>query len=77
MKKGLKKVKDKFDSNEYYVKLIYVYPPREKKPTALDGFSKTMWVKKKDMSDQLLTKVKRQNKIFVELSGAATISRLD
>ena len=76
-RKGLKKVKDKFDSEKYYVKLNYVYPPREKIPTALDGVSKAMWVVKKDMSDQLLTKVKRQNKIMVEMSGAATISRLD
>jgi hypothetical protein len=63
--------------DEYYVKLNYVYPPREKIPTALDGVSKKMWVVKKDMTDQLLTKVKRQNKIMVEMSGAATISRLD
>ena len=63
--------------DEYYVKLNYVYPPRKKIPTALDGVSKKMWVKKKDMTDQLLTKVRRQNKIMVELSGAATISRLD
>ena len=63
--------------DEYYVKLNYVYPPREKIPTALDGISKTMWVEKKDMTDQLLTKVKRQNKIMVEMTGAASISRLD
>jgi hypothetical protein len=63
--------------DEYYVKLNYVYPPRERIPTALDGVSKEMWVVKKDMSDQLLTKVKRQNKIMVEMSGAASISRLD
>ena len=63
--------------DEYYVKLNYVYPPRKKNSTALDGVSKEMWVVKKDMSDQLLTKVKRQNKIMVEMSGAATISRLD
>ena len=63
--------------DEYYVKLNYVYPPRKKIPTALDGVSKEMWVKKKDMTDQLLTKVRRQNKIMVELSGAATVSRLD
>jgi len=68
-KKGLK--------DQYYVKINYVYPPRERIPTALDGISKTMWVVKKDMTDQLLTKVKRENRIMVELSGAATISRLD
>ena len=63
--------------DEYYVKLNYVYPPREKNPTALDGVSKEMWVKKKDMTDQLLTKVRRENRIMVELRGAATVSRLD
>jgi len=63
--------------DEYYVKLNYVYPPRERIPTALDGVSKEIWVKKKDMTDQLLTKVKRQNKIMVEFRGAATVSRLD
>ena len=63
--------------DEYYVKLNYVYPPRERIPTVLDGVSKEMWVKKKDMTDQLLTKVRRENRIMVELSGAATVSRLD
>ena len=65
------------DSDEYYVKLNFVYPPRQNKPTVLDGISKEMWVVKKDMTDQLLTKVRRENRIMVELSGAATISRLD
>jgi len=36
-----------------------------------------MWKEEKNMSDQLLTKVKRQNKIMVEFDGVATISRLD
>ena len=63
--------------DEYYVKLNYVYPPRKKISTALDGVSKTMWVEKKDMTDQLLTKVRRQNKIMVEMAGSASISRLD
>ena len=70
--KTIKGLKD-----QYYVKINYVYPPRERIPTALDGISKEMWVVKKDMTDQLLTKVRRENRIMVELSGAATISRLD
>jgi hypothetical protein len=36
-----------------------------------------MWKEEKDMSVELLTKVKRNNKIFVEYTGSATISRLD
>jgi len=62
--------------DEYYVKIQFVYPPKQG-PTALNGASQSMWKEEKDMSDQLLTKVKRQNKIMVEFDGVATISRLD
>ena len=63
--------------DEYYAKLIFVYPPKTKSATALDGISELMWVEEKDMSDQLLTKVKRQNRITVEMSGSTRIMRLD
>jgi len=62
--------------DEYYVKLIFVHPPKEG-PTLVDGFSSEMWRSKNDMSGELLTKVKRNNKIFVEFTGNSTISRLD
>ena len=62
--------------DEYYVKLMFVHPPRNG-PTLSDGISDDMWRKKTDMSDQMLTKVKRNNKIFVEFNGNATISRTD
>ncbi len=62
--------------DEYYVKLMFVYPPRNG-PTLSNGISDDMWRKKTDMSDQMLTKVKRNNKIFVEFNGNATISRTD
>ena len=62
--------------DEWYARLLLTYPPRQG-PTAQDGISSTAWKTKKDMSDQLLTKVKRQNKIMVEFDGLATISRLD
>ena len=62
--------------DEYYVKLIFVYPPKEG-PTASDGISSDIWRKNKDMSGELLTKVKRNNKIMVEFDGNATISRTD
>ena len=62
--------------DEYYVKLMFVHPPKEG-PTASDGFSSSMWRENKDMTGELLTKVKRDNKIFVEFSGNATISRTD
>ena len=62
--------------DEWYAKLQFVYPPR-KGATAQDGISDTMWREEKDMSDQLLTKVKRQNKIMIEFKGTSTISRTD
>ena len=62
--------------DEWYARLLLTYPPRQG-PTAQDGISSTAWKTEKDMSDQLLTKVKRQNKIMVEFDGLATISRLD
>ena len=62
--------------DEYYVNLSFVYPPREG-PTAIDGVGDVMWADKKDMSGELLSKVKRQNKIMVEFKGSATISRTD
>ena len=62
--------------DEYYVKLIFVYPPKEG-PTASDGISSDIWKKNRDMSGELLTKVKRNNKIMVEFDGNATISRTD
>ena len=62
--------------DDYYVKFMFVYPPRNG-PTLSDGISDDMWRKQTDMSDQMLTKVKRNNKIFVEFNGNATISRTD
>ena len=62
--------------DEYYVKLMFVHPPRNG-PTLSDGISGDMWRKQTDMSDQMLTKVKRNNKIFVEFSGSASIVRAD
>ena len=62
--------------DEYYAKVQFIYPPKEG-PTALDGVSEEMWADNKDMSGELLSKVKRQNKIMVEFKGSATISRTD
>ena len=62
--------------DEYYVKLMFVHPPRNG-PTLSDGISGDMWRKQTDMSDQIITKVKRNNKIFVEFTGSASIVRAD
>ena len=70
--KRLKGLKD-----EYYARLSYIYPPRTIGPTVLDGVSRIIWEEEKDMSDELLTKVKRNNRIFVEYTGSAIVSRMD
>ena len=62
--------------DEWYAKILFVHPPREG-ATAQDGVSSDIWKKEKDMSGEMLAKVKRNNKIMVEFKGSATISRLD
>ena len=63
--------------DEWYAKFILVYPPRIG-PSLQDGFiSASPWKEEKNMSGELLTKVKRNNKIVVEFKGTSTISRTD
>ncbi|MDC3076712.1 inverse autotransporter beta domain-containing protein [Candidatus Pelagibacter sp.] len=62
--------------DEYYAKIIFVHPPRNSVSIS-DGISSDMWRAQKDMSDEMLTKVKRNNKIFVEFNGSANIVRAD
>jgi len=62
--------------DEWYAKISFVHPPR-KGATAQDGVSSDAWKKEKDMSGEMLTKVKRNNKIMIEFKGSATISRAD
>ena len=63
--------------DEWYAKIQLVHPPRNNGPTAMDGVSQVAWKEKKDMSGELLSKVKRNNKIMIEFKGSATISRTD
>ena len=62
--------------DEWYAKLLFVHPPREG-ATAQDGIGDSIWRDEKDMTGQLLTKVKRQNKILVEFKGNSNITRAD
>ena len=62
--------------DEWYAKLQFFYPPREG-ATAKDGISDTMWKEEKDMTGELLGKVKRQNKIMIEFKGNSKITRTD
>jgi len=63
-------------ADEWYTKLQFVHPGKEG-PTALDGISDTAWKESRDMSGELLSKVKRQNKIVVEFKGTSSVSRSD
>ena len=62
--------------DEYYAKIIFVHPPRNSVSIS-DGISSDIWRAQKNMSDEMLTKVKRNNKIFVEFNGSASIVRAD
>tara|TARA_B100000989_G_C19436486_1_gene425386 strand:- start:21 stop:860 length:840 start_codon:yes stop_codon:yes gene_type:complete len=63
--------------DEWYAKIILIHPPRSG-PSLQDGLiSNIAWKEEKDMSGELLTKVKRNNKIMVEFKGLSTISRAD
>ena len=62
--------------DEWYAKIMFVYPPREGS-TAQEGISDTMWREQKDMTSELVTKVKRQNKIMIEFKGSSKITRTD
>ena len=64
-------------SDEWYSKLSFIYPGTEG-PTAMDnGLSDTAWKESKDMSEELLSKVNRQNKIMIEFKGSSKITRTD
>ena len=63
--------------DQWYAKIQFVHPPRDNGPTALDGISDTAWKENKDMSGELLTKVKRNNKIMIEFKGNSAITRTD
>ena len=62
--------------DDWYSKLNFVHPGKEG-PTAMDGVSDIAFKENRDMSGELLSKVKRSNKIFIEFKGTSTISRTD
>ena len=55
-----------------FAKVMFVYPPRKKASATTELISKTPFVKI-DMSDQLLTKVRRTNKIVVESENSGFV----
>ena len=55
-----------------YVMVTFSYPPSEK-PTITDKFYSTQAFENSDVSKQMLQKVKRTNKVVVELEGALIV----
>ena len=55
-------------------KLIFVYPPRENKPTLQDGLVSDVAFVKENMEDKLKEKVKRNNNLVVEIQGSVIIT---
>ena len=55
-------------------KLIFVYPPRENKPTLQDGLVSDVAFVKENMEDKLKEKVRRNNNLVVEIQGSVIIT---
>ena len=60
--------------DEFSMKVAYVYPPRENRTTLADGLTATNAFEKRDMSEELSKKVKRNNKIVVETQGTIIVT---
>jgi hypothetical protein len=56
-------------------KLMFVYPPRDNKPSLTDGFITKQAFVNENVSSKLSDKVKRNNKIVIETQGAVIIAR--
>ena len=54
--------------------LTFIYPPRESKPTLLDGFSDEVWFEE-SMQNKLSQKVERNNNLTVEIQGAVIFTK--
>jgi len=54
--------------------LSFIYPPRENKPTLLDGFSDEVWFEE-SMENKLSEKVERNNNLTVEIQGAVIFTK--
>ena len=54
--------------------LSFIYPPRENKPTLLDGFSDEVWFEE-SMENKLSQKVERNNNLTVEIQGSVIFTK--
>tara|TARA_B100000795_G_scaffold2133_1_gene1453 strand:- start:1026 stop:1895 length:870 start_codon:yes stop_codon:yes gene_type:complete len=61
-------------ADEYSISLNYVYPPEEKTAVMSDGRSDEFF-EKADMKQKLREKVKRRNKLVMEIQGAVVLTK--
>ena len=66
----------KIDGQEdvYSANLNFVYPPRENKKTLQDGLTSEDAFEKENMEGKLREKVRRNNKLIVEIQGAVIVT---
>ena len=63
------------DGDANAINLSFIYPPRENKPTLVDGIlSDEIWFKE-SMEDKLSDKVERNNNLVVEIQGAVIFTK--
>jgi len=55
--------------------ITFVYPPRNSKPSLIDGFMSKEMFYVKDMTSTLSEKVKRNNNLVIETQGAVVITK--
>ena len=60
--------------DEQWVKLSFLYPPKETKPTLADGFISEEQFVKENMEEKLKEKVRRINDLVVEIQGSLIIT---
>ena len=56
------------------VKLTFIYPPRENKPTLQDGLVSNVAFEKENMKEKLKEKVRRNNNIVIEVQGSVIVT---
>jgi hypothetical protein len=59
--------------DETSVKINYVYPPKEKSMVMSDGLSNDMF-EKRNMEQKLKEKVRRRNKMAMEIQGSIILT---
>ena len=56
--------------DQHNYKLVFVYPPRNNKPSLADGLTSNVAFEKKNMETTLKDKVRRNNNLAVEIQGS-------